>query len=110
MESERRQSVVPALDVKPVGILENVDDRPQARLYPTVLQTVVARIAEAPDFAGVLIACHTDNTASVRGILKGGFSYLTSSFTIGFLGGRLAFTRFYADGGPKLQRADGGGR
>jgi RimJ/RimL family protein N-acetyltransferase len=63
-------------------------------LYPAMLRTILLALRQAGQAQRVLIACRVDNTASVRGITKAGFTSIADGRTISVLGNRIAFTRW----------------
>jgi hypothetical protein len=63
-------------------------------LYPTMLRSMLAMLHRGGDCRRALIACRTDNVASIRGIEKAGFVRVARGVTVGVMGGRLGATRW----------------
>jgi hypothetical protein len=66
-------------------------------LYSTMLRHIANANALQTEVKEVLIACRSENHASIRGIRSAGFEYRKSSCVIGALGGRVRLRRWYLD-------------
>jgi hypothetical protein len=64
-------------------------------LYPTMLRRIISSSCRETEFREALIGCRQENLSSVKGILRAGFAYRYSCFTIGLFGDRLALNHIY---------------
>ena len=66
-------------------------------LYPRMLAIMASYACYELGCQEVFIACRQNNTASVQGILKAGFTYFCSSVSVSILGGRVCLRHWYED-------------
>lgn len=62
------------------------------RLYPAMLTRILDYLRRGNEGSRAVISCRHDNIPSIKGIEKAKFGLVQRTFTLGVLGGRVAYT------------------